>query len=174
MAKATILIVEDNPDISQVIADALRFADFGTLQAYNAVQGLQLASEHRPDLILMDIQLPDLDGLSAAETLKQDPVTQRSPIVAMTAYDVVDDRPGPPTLPSRRKAYHNPFRKSAQTGRRWRAFSPTAPRVCGFGARRAATRSQGVAGTGRRGGPGSRAEAGIHGVPDGVPEQVQP
>ena len=70
MAKATILIVEDNPDISQVIADALRFAGFGTLQAYNAVQGLQFASEHRPDLILMDIQLPDLDGLSAAETLE--------------------------------------------------------------------------------------------------------
>jgi CheY-like chemotaxis protein len=92
MAKATILIVEDSPDISQVIADALRFADFGTLQAYNAVQGLQFASEHRPDLILMDIQLPDLDGLSAAETLKQDPVTQRIPIVAMTAYDVVGDQ----------------------------------------------------------------------------------
>jgi two-component system, cell cycle response regulator DivK len=92
MAKATILIVEDNPDISQPIADAFRFAEFDTLQAYDAVQGLQLASERRPDLILMDIQLPDLDGLSAAATLKSDPAVKHIPIVAMTAYDVVGDQ----------------------------------------------------------------------------------
>ncbi len=92
MAKATILIVEDNPDISQPIADACRFAEFNTLQAYDAVHGLQLASEHRPDLILMDIQLPDLDGLSVAATLKSDPTVKHIPIVAMTAYDVVGDQ----------------------------------------------------------------------------------
>jgi len=92
MAKPTILIVEDNPDISQPLADAFRFADFKTLQAYNAVDGLQFASEHRPDLILMDIQLPDLDGLSAAQTLKSDPAVKHIPIVAMTAYDVVGDQ----------------------------------------------------------------------------------
>ena len=92
MAKPTVLIVEDSPDISQPIADALRFADFNTLQAYNAVQGLQFASEHRPDLILMDIQLPDLDGLSAARTLKSDPAVKHIPIVAMTAYDVAGDQ----------------------------------------------------------------------------------
>ena len=89
MSKATILIVEDNPDISQPLADAFRFSDFDVLQAYTAVQALQFASVHRPDLILMDIQLPDLDGLSVADTLKQDPDTQHIPIVAMTAYDVV-------------------------------------------------------------------------------------
>jgi len=92
MIKRTVLIVEDSPDISQPIADALRFADFNTLQAYNAVQGLQFASEHRPDLILMDIQLPDLDGLSAASTLKSDPAVKHIPIVAMTAYDVAGDQ----------------------------------------------------------------------------------
>jgi two-component system, cell cycle response regulator DivK len=92
MPKPTVLIVEDSPDISQPIADALRFADFNTLQAYNAIQGLQFASEHRPDLILMDIQLPDLDGLSAAGTLKGDPAVKHIPIVAMTAYDVVGDQ----------------------------------------------------------------------------------
>ncbi len=92
MAKATVLIVEDSLDISHALADAFRFADFNTLQAFNAIQGLQFASELRPDLILMDIQLPDLDGLSAAETLKRDPATQRIPIVAMTAYDVVGDQ----------------------------------------------------------------------------------
>jgi two-component system, cell cycle response regulator DivK len=92
MAKATILIVEDNADISQLIADAFRFVEFNTLQAYNAVQGLQFACERRPDLILMDIQLPDLDGLSAAATLKSDPATQHIPIVAMTAYEVMGDQ----------------------------------------------------------------------------------
>jgi len=92
MIKRTVLIVEDSPDISQPIADALRFADFNTLQAYNAVQGLQFASEHRPDLILMDIQLPDLDGLSAASTLKSDPAVKHIPLVAMTDYDVAGDQ----------------------------------------------------------------------------------
>lgn len=89
MTKATILIVEDNPDISQPLTDAFRFNDFDVLQAFTAVQALQFASEHRPDLILMDIQLPDLDGLSVADTLKKDPDTQHIPIVAMTAYEVV-------------------------------------------------------------------------------------
>ena len=89
MGKATILIVEDNPDISQPLTDAFRFGDFDVLQAFTAIQALQFASEHRPDLILMDIQLPDLDGLSVADTLKKDPDTQHIPIVAMTAYDVV-------------------------------------------------------------------------------------
>ncbi len=70
MAKADHPDRRGQPGHLPVIADALRFAGFGTLQAYNAVQGLQFASEHRPDLILMDIQLPDLDGLSAAETLE--------------------------------------------------------------------------------------------------------
>jgi len=92
MATPTILIVEDSPDISDPLADAFRFDGFATLQAYDAVQALQLASQHRPDLILMDIQLPDLDGLSVARTLKSDPVTEHIPIVAMTAYDILGDQ----------------------------------------------------------------------------------
>lgn len=92
MAKATILIVEDSPDISQPLADAFRFGDFAVLQAYDAVQALQLASEHGPDLIFMDIQLPDLDGLSVVKTLKSDPATRHIPVVAMTAYDVAADQ----------------------------------------------------------------------------------
>jgi len=86
--RATILIVDDNRNFSQTLADAFRFADFAVMQASTAAAGLQLASEHRPDLILMDIQLPDLDGLSAAETLKADPVTQQIPIVAMTGHEI--------------------------------------------------------------------------------------
>jgi len=89
---ATVLIVEDSPDISQPLADAFRFAGFGVLQAGTAVQALQAASERRPDLVLMDIQLPDLDGLSVAETLKNDAATRHIPIIAMTAYDIVAEQ----------------------------------------------------------------------------------
>lgn len=92
MTKATILIIEDSPDIAQPLADAFRFADFSVLLADGALRGLQLASEHRPQLIIMDIQLPDLDGLSAAQTLKADPATQPIPIVAMSAFDITADQ----------------------------------------------------------------------------------
>ena len=92
MVKATVLIVEDSPDISDSLADAFRFADFNTLQAPDAVHALQFAHELRPDLILMDIQLPDLDGLSVTETLKRDPATAKIPVVAMTAYEIVGEQ----------------------------------------------------------------------------------
>jgi two-component system cell cycle response regulator DivK len=92
MARATVLIVEDSPAISEPLADAFRFANFAVLQAANAIQALQFASERRPDLIIMDIQLPDLDGISAALTLKGDPETRHIPIVAMTAYDIAGDQ----------------------------------------------------------------------------------
>ena len=92
MARATVLIVEDNPDIAQPLADPFRFAEFAVLLAPDAVQALQLAAERKPDLILMDIQLPDLDGLSVADTLKRDPATRPIPIVAMTAYDVTAEQ----------------------------------------------------------------------------------
>ena len=92
MAKATVLIVEDSPDISESLADAFRFAEFNPLQAPDAIHALQFASEYHPDLILMDIQLPDLDGLSVAETLKSDPATANIPVVAMTAYEIVGEQ----------------------------------------------------------------------------------
>lgn len=92
MAKATILIVEDSPDIAESLADAFRFEGFEVLRAANAIQALQIVSEHRPDLILMDIQLPDMDGLAVARTLKSDPAVQHIPIIAMTAYDILGDQ----------------------------------------------------------------------------------
>ncbi len=91
-SNATILIVEDSPDIADSLADAFRFDGFEVLQAATAVQALQIVSEHRPDLILMDIQLPDMDGLAVARTLKSDPAVKHIPIIAMTAYDVVGDQ----------------------------------------------------------------------------------
>ncbi len=88
MARATVLIVEDSPDIAQPLADAFHFADFEVLLAPDARQALQLAHERRPNLILMDVQLPDMNGLAAAEILKEDPATRAIPIIAMTAYDI--------------------------------------------------------------------------------------
>jgi two-component system cell cycle response regulator DivK len=92
MARATILIVEDSLDIAESLADAFRFEDFEVLHAANAILGLQIANEHRPDLIIMDIQLPDMDGLAVARTLKSDPAVKHIPIIAMTAYDIVGDQ----------------------------------------------------------------------------------
>jgi two-component system cell cycle response regulator DivK len=88
MAKAIVLIVEDTLDIALTLADAFRFAGFTVQLAPDAVQALQLASEFRPNIIIMDIQLPDLDGLSTAETLKRDPATRHIPIIAMTAHAI--------------------------------------------------------------------------------------
>ena len=92
MAKAVILIVEDSPDIAEPLADAFRFDGFEVFVASSAIQALQIASEQRPNLIIMDIQLPDMDGLSVASTLKSDPALQHIPIIAMTAYDIVGDQ----------------------------------------------------------------------------------
>ncbi len=92
MPRATILIVEDSPDIAQPLADAFRYADFEALVAATGLEGVQLASERKPDLIIMDIQLPELDGLAAARLVKGDPATRHIPIVAMTAHDIVSDQ----------------------------------------------------------------------------------
>jgi two-component system cell cycle response regulator DivK len=92
MSRPRILIVEDSLDIAQPLADAFRFADFDVLHAADAVHAMQLATEARPDVILMDIQLPDLDGLSVAKTLKSDPATAHIPIIAMTAYEIVGEQ----------------------------------------------------------------------------------
>ncbi len=92
MARATILIVDDDPGVCRPLAEAFRLAGFAVLQAADAVQGLQIASEHRPDLIFMDIQLPDLDGISVVETLKSDPTVRHIPVVAMTGYDIMGEQ----------------------------------------------------------------------------------
>ncbi len=86
--KATILIVEDARVTSQQISDALRFVGFTVLQAYTAADGLRMAREHQPHLIVMDVQLPDGDGIALARTLKKDPTTVAIPIVVVTAYEL--------------------------------------------------------------------------------------
>jgi two-component system cell cycle response regulator DivK len=80
-----VLIVDDNDRNRKLARDVLRAARFRTLEAATAAECIALASEHLPDVILMDLRLPDLDGTEAARVLQAEPRTSRIPIVAVTA-----------------------------------------------------------------------------------------
>ena len=88
-----VLIVDDNDRNRKLARDVLRMAGIRTLEAATATAGIAIASEHLPDVILMDLRLPDLDGTGAARLLRADPRTARIPVVAMTALplDARDD-----------------------------------------------------------------------------------
>ncbi len=92
MADELILIVEDNEKNLKLVRDLLQFRGYRTLEAATAGEGLRLAVEHRPDLILMDIQLPDLDGGAALGRLRADPGTAGICVVALTAQAMGGDR----------------------------------------------------------------------------------
>jgi two-component system cell cycle response regulator DivK len=87
-----ILIVEDNPRNLKLARDLLEHAGYRTLEATTAEDGLALARAHRPDLVLMDVQLPGMDGVQALERLRADPATDGIPVVAVTAFAMKDDR----------------------------------------------------------------------------------
>jgi two-component system, cell cycle response regulator DivK len=80
-----VLIVDDSDRNRKLARDVLRAARIRTLEAATAAEGLALASEHLPDVILMDLRLPDLDGAEAARRLRAEARTSRIPIVAVTA-----------------------------------------------------------------------------------------
>ena len=80
-----VLIVDDNDRNRKLAGDVLRLARFRTLEAATATEGIALASEHLPDVILMDLRLPDLDGTEAVRMLRAVPRTSRIPVVAVTA-----------------------------------------------------------------------------------------
>ena len=87
-----ILVVEDNERNLKLVRDLLQFRGYRTLEASTAEVGLALAAEHHPGLILMDVQLPDMDGVTALDILKSDPSTNTIPVVALTAYAMKEDR----------------------------------------------------------------------------------
>jgi two-component system cell cycle response regulator DivK len=87
-----ILIVEDNDKNLKLTRDVLRFHGFETIEATNAEDGIALAHERRPDLVLMDIQLPGMDGVSALQKLRQEAATASIPVVALTASVMKEDR----------------------------------------------------------------------------------
>jgi two-component system cell cycle response regulator DivK len=87
-----VLIVEDNDKNLKLARDLLRYHGFETIEATSAEDGIALAVARRPRLILMDIQLPGMDGVSALEKLRADEATAAIPIVAMTASVMREDR----------------------------------------------------------------------------------
>jgi len=88
---ATVLIVEDNPANMTLAVFLLESAGHRVLTAKDAEAGLALARSSHPDLILMDIQLPGMDGLAATTQLKADPATRAIPVIALTALAMKGD-----------------------------------------------------------------------------------
>jgi two-component system cell cycle response regulator DivK len=89
---ANILIIEDNPTNMKLTAMLLARVGHAVLQAVDAETGLALAQSDHPDLILMDLQLPGMDGLAATTLLKQGPMTADIPVVALTALAMKEDQ----------------------------------------------------------------------------------
>ena len=87
-----ILIVEDNEKNLKLVRDVLQVKGFATAEAGTAEDGIKLAAERNPDLILMDIQLPGMNGIDALKVLRADPATAAIPVVAVTASVMQQDR----------------------------------------------------------------------------------
>ncbi len=90
MAK-TVLIVEDNDLNMKLFRDLLEAHGYQTVQTRNGLEAMDLAREHRPDLILMDIQLPEVSGLEVTKWLKEDDDLKMIPVVAVTAFAMKGD-----------------------------------------------------------------------------------
>lgn len=89
---ATVLVVEDNALNLKLVRDVLGHAGYRVLEAGDAERGIALARQEAPDLILMDVQLPGIDGVEALARLRADPVTSSIPVVALTALAMKEDR----------------------------------------------------------------------------------
>ncbi len=86
-----ILIVEDQEDNRRIVRDLLTRAGYEMIEAVNGEEGVAMAQTERPDLILMDIQLPGLDGYEATRRIKADPALRQIPIIAVTSYALSGD-----------------------------------------------------------------------------------
>jgi CheY-like chemotaxis protein len=92
VAHELILIVEDNPKNLKLVRDTLQVKGYQTIEAGTGEQGVQLAREHHPALILMDIQLPGISGVDAFRQLRGDPATRSIPVIAVTASVMAQER----------------------------------------------------------------------------------
>ena len=86
-----ILVIEDQEDNRTILRDLLPSADFEVIEALNGQEGVDMAEAEKPDLILMDIQLPVLDGYEATRRIKGNPALQAIPIIAVTSYALSGD-----------------------------------------------------------------------------------
>ena len=92
MANELILIIEDNEKNRKLCRDVLQVKGYRTIESETAEEGLELARGQAPALILMDIQLPGIDGITAMKQLKADPQTAKIPIIAITASAMTHNR----------------------------------------------------------------------------------
>src|SRR5262245_25206401 len=91
-SRMKILYVEDNDDNVYMLKNRLTRAGFTVVVATDGTQGIAMAGSEQPDLILMDITLPDIDGKEATRRLKADPATKAIPVIALTANAMAGDR----------------------------------------------------------------------------------
>ena len=92
MANELILIVEDNPASMKLVRDSLQVKGYQIIAAETGEEGVRLAHEQHPALVLMDIQLPGISGVDALRQLRADPVTRSTPVIAVTASVMTQDR----------------------------------------------------------------------------------
>ena len=86
-----ILVVEDTEDNRRILRDLLSMAGYDMVEAHDGAQGVAKATEHKPDLILMDIQMPVMDGYEATRRIKADPALSHIPVIAVTSYALSGD-----------------------------------------------------------------------------------
>jgi CheY-like chemotaxis protein len=92
VANELILIVEDNPRNLKLLRDTLQVKGYQTIEAGTGEEGVQLARERQPALVLMDIQLPGISGIQALGQLRADPTTRAIPVIAVTASVMAQER----------------------------------------------------------------------------------
>ena len=92
MSKGRILVVEDNMDNYELVRFILKRAGYDVFLAVNGRDGVDAARLQQPDMILMDLGMPEMDGWSAAEKIKSDPATRLIPLFALSAYTLPSDR----------------------------------------------------------------------------------
>lgn len=92
MSTNRVLVVEDNPDNMTLIVDVLLELEYEVLQATNGLQGVSIAEQTTPDLILMDLSLPKMDGWTATRKIKEQQNLNHIPIIALTAHAMIGDR----------------------------------------------------------------------------------
>ncbi len=89
---ACILVVEDNPKNLKLVRDVLQYSGYEVVEATTGEDGVRLAREVHPDLVLMDLQLPGIDGAEALRLIRAEVSTRSMPVVAVTAFVMADDR----------------------------------------------------------------------------------
>ena len=92
MEKNKVLVVEDNELNMKLVKDLLKIGKYQVFEAVDAERGIQLAREHQPNLILMDIQLPGMNGLCAIKVIKEDDTLKDIPVVALTSHAMAGDK----------------------------------------------------------------------------------